>query len=90
MSETTSPTPNTTFRPATFAQAGLAVDRTERTIRNWLADGKIKGYRVGRRRQVLVNLPEVQAVARQQPHRYGGAQIVELPVRPVVVDKSDQ
>ncbi len=84
----TEPTRTTATGPirlVSFIDAGKHVDRSERVIRNWLAEGKLHGYRVGPARQVLVDLDEVEAVAQRLPHRYGGAAIIQLPARPEVV-----
>ncbi|WP_200959021.1 AlpA family transcriptional regulator [Terrabacter sp. Root85] len=53
-------------RLVTLAQAGKHAQVTERTIRNWIGNGYITGYRIGAR-QVVVDLDEVDRMLRTMP-----------------------
>lgn len=66
------------------------VDHTERSLRNWFHEGKIKGYRVAGKRQILIDLNEVIAYANRRRDYGPKAQIVELAARPIVVEQGDR
>lgn len=62
------------------------VEHTERSLRYWFHEGKIKGYRITGRRQILISLGEVIAYANRRRDYGPNAQVVELPARPIIVD----
>jgi excisionase family DNA binding protein len=48
------------------SQAAKHVQTSERTIRNWIGSGKIRGFRIGPR-QIVVDLDEIELMLRVTP-----------------------
>lgn len=65
------------------------VDFTERSLRNWFHEGKIKGYRVAGRRQILIDLNEIIAYANRRRDYGPKAQVIELAPQPVIVSRGE-
>ncbi len=64
--------PNPSRRWLTQAQAGERIGVTDRTIRNLVARGELKGYRLGSGRTIRIDADELDALLRPIP-AVGGA-----------------
>lgn len=62
---------NTRRRLASIAVAAEHLDVSTRTVRRYISDGRLTGYRLGSR-LVKVDLDEVDALARPIPTAGGG------------------
>jgi excisionase family DNA binding protein len=75
---------------ATQQQAAAKFQVTDRTIRNWIGQGYITGFRFGPR-QIRVDLNEIEAMLQMMPatkardgRKLYGANARIVPVRPVI------
>jgi len=65
-------TPTTKRRLGSVADAAAYADVSSRTIRRWIATGRLPGYRVGPR-LVKVDLADLDAIVRPIPTAGGAA-----------------
>lgn len=74
----------------TLDNAALAVGRSPKTLRNYIADGRLTGYKIHGQRGLYIDTDEARRLFPPRHGTYGPKARIKTVVRPVVVPREEQ